>query len=68
MPRPREVLIDLIKEHRAKGGCANENCVTDWFREWYRLGEDVEVDLEAQERWANDIVQGYRPLTKQPAG
>lgn len=65
MPRPREAIVELLKQHRAGGGCANEDVVTEWYRQWYRLDEEVEVDLETQERWANDIVMGRVPLTKQ---
>lgn len=65
MPRPREAIVELLKQHHASGGCANEDVVTEWYRQWYRLDEGVEVNLETQERWANDIVMGRVPLAKQ---
>lgn len=58
MPRSRAEIRDLLKAHQAAGGCANECVVGEWYREWYRLDPDVEIELETQERWANDVVQG----------
>lgn len=58
MPRSRVDIHQALLAHHASGGCANEGVVGEWYRAWYRLGADVEVELEMQERWAHDVVQG----------
>jgi hypothetical protein len=63
MSRKRAEIVEALTQHlHSTDGTLNDSTTDSLFREWYRLGPEVETELEAVEKWALATV-GTKPLT-----
>lgn len=55
----QQKIAERLREHLDnEDGTLNDGTVDDLYREWHRIPEGEETDLETVERWAFNVASG----------